>query len=96
MDTHTHTHTDARKDRRMTDRFWYEINIPYFSNEKAGVNILEIKLIKLFEIRTYIVLFEYILTDLLVLVRLLSIQLSQIRIYRIKQSTIPFFVFFMN
>ena len=31
--------TDARTDRRTTDRLWYEINIPYFSNEKAGINI---------------------------------------------------------
>ena len=23
----------------MTDRLWYEINIPYFSFEKAGINI---------------------------------------------------------
>ena len=29
--------TDARTDRRATDRLWYEINIPYFSNEKAGI-----------------------------------------------------------
>ena len=29
--------TDARTDRRTTDRLWYEINIPYFSNEKAGI-----------------------------------------------------------
>ena len=31
--------TDARTDRRTTDRLWYEINIPYFSNEKAGINM---------------------------------------------------------
>ena len=31
--------TDARTDRRTTDRLWYEINIPYFSNEKAGIII---------------------------------------------------------
>ena len=29
--------TDRRTDRRTTDRLWYEINIPYFSNEKAGI-----------------------------------------------------------
>ena len=29
--------TDALTDRRTTDRLWYEINIPYFSNEKAGI-----------------------------------------------------------
>ena len=28
--------TDRRTDGR-TDRLWYEINIPYFSNEKAGI-----------------------------------------------------------
>ena len=28
---------DGRTDRRTTDRLWYEINIPYFSNEKAGI-----------------------------------------------------------
>ena len=84
-----HTQTDARTERRTRDRFWYEINIPYFSNEKASVNILEIKFIKLSEIRTYIILFKYILTDLVVLVSLLSIQVSQINIYQIKQSVMP-------
>ena len=29
--------THGRTDRRTTDRLWYEINIPYFSNEKAGM-----------------------------------------------------------
>ena len=29
--------TDARTDRRTTDRLLYEINIHYFSNEKAGI-----------------------------------------------------------
>ena len=24
-------------DRQTTDRLWYENNIPYFSNEKAGI-----------------------------------------------------------
>ena len=27
---------EGRTDRRTTDRFWYEINIPYFSNETEG------------------------------------------------------------
>ena len=41
--------TDARTDRQTdgwtTDRLWYEINIPYFSYEKAGIiNIKEIKI----------------------------------------------------
>ena len=29
--------TDAEIDRPTTDRLWYEINIPYFSYEKAGI-----------------------------------------------------------
>ena len=29
--------TDRRTDGRTTDRLWYEINIPYFSYEKAGI-----------------------------------------------------------
>ena len=29
--------THGRTDRRTTYRLWYEINIPYFSNEKAGI-----------------------------------------------------------
>ena len=29
--------TDRRTERRTLDRLWYEINIPYFSNEKAGI-----------------------------------------------------------
>ena len=33
----TDRRTDARTDRWTTDRLWYEINIPYFSNEKAGI-----------------------------------------------------------
>ena len=33
----TDRRTDARTDRRTTNRLWYEINIPYFSNEKAGI-----------------------------------------------------------
>ena len=39
--TITRNVTDGRTDRqthgRTTDRLWYEINIPYFSNEKAGI-----------------------------------------------------------
>ena len=31
--------TDRRTDGRTTDRLWYEINIPYFSYEKAGIII---------------------------------------------------------
>ena len=31
--------TDRRRDGRTEDRLWYEINIPYFSNEKAGIKI---------------------------------------------------------
>ena len=41
-DTITRNVTDGRTDRRTdgrTDRLWYEINIPYFSYEKAGINI---------------------------------------------------------
>ena len=34
--------TDGQTDRRTTDRLWYEINIPYFSNEKAGIIIGDI------------------------------------------------------
>ena len=29
--------TDRQTDARTTDRLWYEINIPYFSYEKAGI-----------------------------------------------------------
>ena len=35
-DTITRNVTDGRTDGR-TDRLWYEINIPYFSYEKAGI-----------------------------------------------------------
>ena len=42
-DTITRNVTDGRTDRqthgRTTDRLWYEINIPYFSYEKAGIII---------------------------------------------------------
>ena len=38
---------DGRMDRqthgRTTDRLWYEINIPYFSNEKAGIIIIDFR-----------------------------------------------------
>ena len=39
-DTITRNVTDGRTDGQMhgrTDRLWYEINIPYFSYEKAGI-----------------------------------------------------------
>ena len=36
-DAHPHGHTDARTDRRTTDRLWYEINIPFFLKKKAGI-----------------------------------------------------------
>ena len=42
-DTITRNVTDGRTDRqthgRTTDRLWYEINIPYFSYEKAGIKM---------------------------------------------------------
>ena len=42
-DTITRNVTDGRTDRqthgRTTDRLWNEINIPYFSYEKAGIII---------------------------------------------------------
>ena len=28
---------DGQTHGRTTDRLWYEMNIPYFSNEKAGI-----------------------------------------------------------
>ena len=28
--------TDRQRDRRTTDRLWYEVNIPFFSKEKSG------------------------------------------------------------
>ena len=37
-DTITRNMTDGRTDGR-TDQLWYEINIPYFFNEKAGIKI---------------------------------------------------------
>ena len=36
-DRQTHGRTDGQTDGRTTDRLWYEINIPYFSYEKAGI-----------------------------------------------------------
>ena len=36
-DRQTHGRTDRQTDGRTTDRLWYEINIPYFSYEKAGI-----------------------------------------------------------
>ena len=43
-DTITRNVTDGRTDRqthgRTTDRLWYEINIPYFSYEKAGITMI--------------------------------------------------------
>ena len=36
-DGRTDGRTDRRTDGRTTDRLWYEINIPYFSYEKAGI-----------------------------------------------------------
>ena len=39
-DTITRNVTDRQTDGRTTDRLWYEINIPYFSYEKAGITKL--------------------------------------------------------
>ena len=48
-DTITRNMTDGRTDRqshgRTTDRLWHEINIPYFSNKKAGIIIIIIIII---------------------------------------------------
>ena len=38
-DGRTDARTDGQTDGRTTDRLWYEINIPYFSYEKAGINM---------------------------------------------------------
>ena len=38
-DRQTDARTDGQTDGRTTDRLWYEINIPYFSYEKAGINM---------------------------------------------------------
>ena len=38
-DRQTHGQTDGQTDGQTTDRLWYEINIPYFSYEKAGIKI---------------------------------------------------------
>ena len=35
MDTHTHRRTDRQRDRGTMDKLWYEINIPFFSNEMS-------------------------------------------------------------
>ena len=35
----------AKTKGRRTDRLWFEINIPYFSNEKAGIIIIIIIII---------------------------------------------------
>ena len=43
-DGRTDRQTDRRTDGRTTDRLWYEINIPYFSYEKAGIIIYMIPL----------------------------------------------------
>ena len=40
-DRQTHRRTDRQTHGRTTDRLWYEINIPYFSYEKAGIKKLE-------------------------------------------------------
>ena len=37
--------TDRQTHGRTTDRLWYEINIPYFSNEKAGIIIVNAKFV---------------------------------------------------
>ena len=36
---------DRSTDGRTTDRLWYEINIPYFSNEKVGIMIFRYMLL---------------------------------------------------
>ena len=41
-DGRTDRQTDRRTDGRTTDRLWYEINIPYFSYEKAGIKIIKV------------------------------------------------------
>ena len=41
-DGRTDRQTHRRTDGRMTDRLWYEINIPYFSYEKAGIMIEDV------------------------------------------------------
>ena len=40
MDGQLDRQTDRCTDGRTTDRLWYEINIPYFSYEKAGIIII--------------------------------------------------------
>ena len=41
-DGRTDRRTDGRTDGRTTDRLWYEINIPYFSYEKAGIKMMNL------------------------------------------------------
>ena len=36
-DTFTRNVMHRRTDGQTTDRLWYEINIPFFSKEKAGI-----------------------------------------------------------
>ena len=43
-DGRTDARTDGQTDGRTTDRLWYEINIPYFSYEKAGIKMLSPKI----------------------------------------------------
>ena len=45
-DTITRNVTDGR----TTDRLWYEINIPYFSYEKAGIMISKFNQKELYEL----------------------------------------------
>ena len=42
-DTITRNVTDGQTHGRTTDRLWYEINISYFSNEKAGIKMPSLK-----------------------------------------------------
>ena len=41
-DGRTDGQTDGQTHGRTTDRLWYEINIPYFSYEKAGIIMIKI------------------------------------------------------
>ena len=40
-DGRTDSRTDGQTDGWTTDQLWYEINIPYFSNEKEGIKIIK-------------------------------------------------------
>ena len=40
----TDRHVYGQTDGRTMDRFWYEVNITYFSNEKAGITIRSLDL----------------------------------------------------